>query len=196
MKKTIINTFILLNLTFGLFAQKTGTITDDRDGKAYATVVIDDQTWMAENLTFEATEGCWAYGDDEGNVEVYGRLYSWESATTSCPAGWHLPNDEEWDKLIVFLGGPLSAGSKLKAKGTENWAEPNVATNESGFSALPGGKFVHEEFMNLNKIATFWTETASSGHKAHCKGFRNKTETVKSSDGFDTEGRSVRCIKD
>ncbi|RLD61927.1 MAG: hypothetical protein DRJ05_01515 [Bacteroidetes bacterium] len=196
MKRIIIIALIMLSFDAVIDAQKADDLNDERDGKTYSTVIIGDQTWMAENLDFDAGEGSWAYGDDAENTKTYGRLYDWETANTACPAGWHLSTDTEWDVLVTSFGGPLSAGGKLKTKGTEHWLEPNIATNESGFSALPGGKYVHGDFMNINKIAAFWTETESTGDKAHCKGLRNKTETVKSSDGFSSEGRSVRCIKD
>ncbi len=195
MKKLIIIALLMLSFDAVIDAQST-TLNDDRDGKTYSTVIIGDKTWMAENLDFDAGEGSWAYGDDAENTKVYGRLYNWEIATTACPTGWHLSTDEEWDKLVISLGGALASGSKLKEKGTEHWQEPNIATNESGFSALPGGKYVYGDFMNINKIAAFWTSSESTGDKAFCKGLRNKTETVKSSDSFGSEGRSVRCIKD
>ncbi|RLD61928.1 MAG: hypothetical protein DRJ05_01520 [Bacteroidetes bacterium] len=195
MKKLIIIALLMLSFDAVIDAQST-TLNDDRDGKAYSTVIIGDKTWMAENLDFDAGEGSWAYGNDEENAKIYGRLYNWETATTACPTGWHLSTDEEWDKLVISLGGALAAGSKLKEKGTEHWQEPNISTNESGFSALPGGKYVYGDFMNINKIAAFWTSSESTGDKAFCKGLRNKTETVKSSDSFGSEGRSVRCIKD
>ncbi len=195
MKKIIIIALLMLSFDAVIDAQST-TLNDDRDGKTYSTVIIGDKTWMAENLDFDAGEGCWAYDNDEENAKIYGRLYNWETATTACPSGWHLSTDEEWDKLVISLGGALAAGSKLKEKGTEHWQEPNIATNESGFSALPGGKYVYGDFMNINKIAAFWTSSESTGDKAFCKGLRNKTETVKSSDSFGSEGRYVRCIKD
>ena len=62
-----------------------------------------------------------------------------------CPAGWHVPANDEWTVLTDFLGGEPVAGGKMKTTGTIEagtglWHDPNTAaTNSSGFSALPGG---------------------------------------------------------
>ncbi|WP_113922434.1 fibrobacter succinogenes major paralogous domain-containing protein [Cognataquiflexum aquatile] len=113
------------------------TFSDPRDGQVYKIVKIGDQVWFAENLNYNA-EGSWCYDSDSENCEIYGRLYSWEVGLTACPEGWHLPSEDEWNNLIEFLGGYEIAGGKMKA--ISGWDEPNIgATNESGFSALPGG---------------------------------------------------------
>jgi PKD repeat protein len=107
-----------------------GTFTDPRDGQTYQTVEIGSQTWMAENLNYE-TSNSWTYNNDPGYGNIYGRLYNWEAALSACPSGWHLPDKDEFNTLIVFLGGVTVAGGKMKEEGYLHWSEPNTgATNE------------------------------------------------------------------
>jgi len=77
---------------------------DERDGKYYFLVEIGTQTWMTQNLNYDVpnndTDIC--YDNDPANCN--GRLYDWATAQTACPAGWHLPSDEEWTQLTNFVG--------------------------------------------------------------------------------------------
>ncbi|MCL2220422.1 MAG: fibrobacter succinogenes major paralogous domain-containing protein [Chitinispirillia bacterium] len=116
-----------------------GSFTDARDGKTYRTVKIGNQTWMAENLNYK-TDKSVCYDNEESNCQKYGRLYDWKTALNACPAGWHLPSDEEWEALTDFVGGEETAGTKLKSK--TGWSTDKgykAATDDYGFSALPGG---------------------------------------------------------
>lgn len=137
---------------------------DTRDGQSYATVKIGDQVWMAENFKYLPDSGSWAYDNDAAMVSTYGRLYGWETAVSICPMGWHLPLQEEWQELCDFLGGRDVAGGKLKENGTSHWEDPNGgATNEVGFSALPGGYMWYwDRFQDLHEYAHFWTASKQS----------------------------------
>ncbi|MFI4955126.1 MAG: FISUMP domain-containing protein, partial [Gammaproteobacteria bacterium] len=95
-----------------------GPLVDMRDGKQYKTVCIGNQTWMAENLNYDAS-GSVCYNNDPANCAIYGRLYDWNTimqgalSSTSvpsgvqgvCPKGWHVPSKAEFDTLMMFLGG-------------------------------------------------------------------------------------------
>ena len=197
MKKQLLIIMLFATVSIHLNSQETNEITDQRDGKKYSTVTIGNQQWMSKNLNYDNGESSWLYGDNTENAKIYGRLYKWKDANKLCPTEWHLPSDEEWDELVIYLGGPLAAGEKLKMSGESLWKSPNIANNTSGFSALPGGRrFDYGDYKNITKIATFWTSTKSTGDKVYCKGLRNKTAAVKSSDDFIASGHSVRCIKD
>jgi uncharacterized protein (TIGR02145 family) len=194
----------------------SGTFTDSRDSIVYNWVTIGIQTWMAENLAYlpsvslssEGSEmdGFYYVYDYEGssfteaktqpNYTTYGVLYNWEAAKTACPSGWHLPGDEDWTALADYLG--TSDGGKMKETGTAHWLSPNTgATNESGFTALPGGNRNYGGgFSYLGSVAYFWSASLEDATYAL---FRRLTYDF---DGhyriydFKSFGFSVRCIKD
>jgi uncharacterized protein (TIGR02145 family) len=101
--KSLLITFAILIIALNSLAQLSGTITDSRDNKVYKTIKIGTQTWMAENLAYQASDGGWMY-KDQSNL-AYGYLYTWETAKNSCPLGWHLPSKAEWEILATYLGG-------------------------------------------------------------------------------------------
>ena len=175
-----------------------GDFIDVRDGKDYLTIEIGTQIWMAENLNYESETGSWVYENNELNAPVYGRLYNWETSQTVCPTGWHLPSNNEWSGLVDYLGGPANAGGKLKETGTTLWKIPNsYATNESNFTALPGGtRLVSESFINLNENAFFWTSTQSDISSAYYR--KLDFDRGSTSYGYTSQsaGFSIRCVKD
>ncbi|GBU23655.1 hypothetical protein R83H12_00271 [Fibrobacteria bacterium R8-3-H12] len=163
--------------------------TDSRDGKKYKAVEIVSQTWMAENLNYNA-KGSKCYGEGgkdrskvvaykaneviykpfsnaeiQANCAKYGRLYDWETAQKACPKGWHLPNDWEWKELkSAFYGYSYTSGTRLKA--TSGWNDNDYkgksgnGTDEFGFSALPGGYYYPGiGFMNVGNIGEWWSAT-------------------------------------
>jgi uncharacterized protein (TIGR02145 family) len=123
----------------------TSSFKDSRDGKTYKTVKIGTQTWMAENLNYDA-KGSKCYDNETENCDKYGRLYDWVTSKKACPSGWHLPSNAEWDKLYRFADGTKgtespykseTAGKYLKAK--SGWDGGGNGEDKFGFSALPGG---------------------------------------------------------
>src|SRR5690554_4910948 len=116
------------------------------------------------------------------NYATYGVLYNWTAAmdgeassTTNpsgiqgvCPAGWHVPSDAEWTELTDYLGGTSVAGGKLKETGTTHWKSPNTgATNETGFTALPGGyRHLYGAFSNIGYDGYWWSATERSATDA------------------------------
>ncbi len=146
------------------------------------------------------------------NYSTYGVLYNWTAAmngaTSSatnpsgvqgvCPAGWHLPSLDEWTQLTDYLGGRSIAGSKLKETGTTHWLSPNTgATNEIGFTALPGGYKADSGYsINIGKYGFWWTATeftTSSGWALRLN--YNDFVVGGESTPFDY-GKSVRCVRD
>lgn len=133
-----------------------GTLTDPRDGKIYKTVVIGTQTWMAENLNYDAGTGSYCYDDDASNCAIYGRLYTWWVAMDACPDGWHLPSDLAWYILKNYVdanNGSDGVGYSLKT--TSRWNCGRNGSNAFGFSGLPAGYLFDGRFHDLG-IHGFW----------------------------------------
>ena len=203
------------------------TVLDDRNGELYPTVQIGSQCWMAKNLfigvmishemdqTDNDTIETWCYNDDLNNCLIYGGLYQWfemmeydtlEGVRGICPMGWHIPAPQEADTLSDYLGGYLQAGGKMKTTGTiENgdglWYAPNYgATNESGFSLLPGGWFQSNNnlFALLGYESFTWTSSYYQSpfnlRIARMGYYGTKSWSYQQMIG--THGFSVRCIRD
>ena len=206
MKRSILLS-VLLGLVLTSFSQETGTFSDPRDGKIYKTVKIGTQIWMAENLAWKTGDGCLAYDNNESNAQTYGYLYNWETAKNACYSGWHLPSENEWATLNTYLGGDSIAHLKLKEAGTEHWKEADsTVTNESKFTALPGGifnnnSFRHKiEFQYLGNYGYWWSATTEPGEGNYLNAcFRTLGDYYKNEKldyASKNRGSSVRCIKD
>lgn len=146
------------------------------------------------------------------NYATYGVLYNWTAAmdgeassTTNpsgiqgvCPAGWHLPSEAEWTELTNYLGGTGVAGGKLKETGTTHWNTPNTgATNETGFTALPGGyRDYGGAFYGFGSYGFWWSATGNDATDAwSC--FVNFSNGLVIILGNSKEvGISVRCVRD
>ena len=173
MKIKKITLFVLILFCMRPVGLKAQTLKDI-EGNVYPAVIIGTQVWMAENLkTTKYNDGmaiplvsdnnawealktpgyCWYNNDAAANKNRFGALYNWYTVNTKklCPAGWHVPNDKEWTTLRTYLGGEEIAGGKLKETGTTHWTSPNTdATNQTGFTALPGGgRRSNGEFFGL-----------------------------------------------
>jgi uncharacterized protein (TIGR02145 family) len=158
-------------------------------------VRIGRQVWTAKNLDIKPKQGnSWCYENDEANCKKYGRLYDWVAAINACPAGWHLPSDEEWQQLKKAAGGG-SAGKKLKAK--RGWNNNGNGTDRYGFSALPGGvRSSAGSFYDAGDFGYWWSSSENSGSFARSWLMGNDNEYLGQIDDSATLGFSVRCVKD
>lgn len=226
------NTILLFLLIAGFTSQAQVT---DIDGQAYKTVDIGTQTWMAENLnvsrfrngdtipeakTFEewveygeAKQPAWCYYDfDSVNGVRYGKLYNWRTVTDErglAPEGWEIPSNSDWNILVYNQTKKLFFNGKIipqKLKSNDGWDNDNNGTNESGFSALPGGKIYalnagcadrdKVTFHSIGSSGYWWstTEDLSADYWRRIKVF---TIYRKAFSPFESSGSglSVRCVK-
>jgi len=170
---------------------KKGSFTDSRDGKSYKTLTIGNQTWMAENLNYNANGKC--YENSESNCQKYGKLYNWETALNACPKGWHLPSEAEWGTLVDLAGGRDDAGNLLKS--ANGWK--NNGINAVGFSALPGGDGdSNGNFYKIGEFGYWWSAKEYNASDAYFLGMSGSAGGVGWYYGYKTDLSSVRCVQD
>jgi uncharacterized protein (TIGR02145 family) len=179
--------------------------TKYNDGTAIPNVT-DNTAWGA------LTTGAYCdYSNTPSNSTIYGRLYIWYSVDNNsatkvasnggknvCPTGWHVPTNSEWSSLTTYLGGESVAGGKLKEIGTAHWLSPNTgATNETGFTALPGGyRYGNGAFSYIGTGGNWWSSTESSTSDAWLRYLRYYFSNVYGYPINKQDGFSVRCLKD
>ena len=187
----------------------------EHGGQTYKTVVIGEQTWMAENLNYETESGSYCYNNLNSNCDKYGRLYKWATAMAGiCPAGYHIPSNDDWDKLIRYVdeqndgggsGNPYSsmtAGIYLKSKeGWKNCGSIGTETYECldayGFAALPGGHYSDGDFGTIEYIGNWWSTSEANGQSsAYFRSLNYNNGNAYCYVNPKTNAYSVRCVKD
>ena len=194
-----------------------GEFEDSRDGQTYRTVTIGSQTWMAENLNYDAS-GSYCYDGVDSNCVMYGRLYTWATAMDSasewtsngggcgsgkrcvpkypvkgvCPDGWHLPSYGEWHTLIYVTDAYGAEYSSVQSK--IGW-ESNQDGDDYGFRILPGGMRVSGEYSYEGSYASFWSSTDCDRESAEIFWLSSDALGIMGVSGKES-GLSVRCIKD
>jgi uncharacterized protein (TIGR02145 family) len=156
-----------------------GFFTDSRDKRKYRTVKIGNYVWRAENLNYNAEDGK-CHNNSKSNCKQYGRLYDWNTAMKSCPSGWHLPSEAEWDDLIQAAGGEKIAGKHLKA-------------NEWG--ALMGGYGHLDGSFNGVSNSGYWWSAKERNSNAYFRYINNNNEGLHSDNSEKGLLYSVRCVQ-
>jgi uncharacterized protein (TIGR02145 family) len=193
----------------------------DGSGNEYTYVTIGSQDWLVENLkTTKYNDGtdiplitdntswgnlttpgyCWYNNDKATYGDTYGALYNWQSVNTGnlCPTGWHVPTDAEWTTLTTNLSDPVTAGGKLKETGTTHWTSPNTgATNETGFTALPGGNRRNDgTFRVIGVNGYWWSASEYAANTAWNRHMHYDYSDVSRYFYSKKNGSSVRCLRD
>jgi uncharacterized protein (TIGR02145 family) len=193
-----------------------GKWTDTTDGKVYLTLQLGDQVWMVDNInrgemipgTQKQTDNGkiekYCYDDNPVLCEKYGGLYQWaeamqysttESSGGICPPGWHIPSDNEWKILELFLGMSRQDADDIlwRMTGPGKGIHPG---KDTGFEALMGGnRFLNGSFNHIGNSGYFWTSTKSADNHAWRRGVSNQEQGIYRSENHMEFGFSVRCLK-
>ncbi len=204
-------------------------IIKDIDGNVYNTVTIGTQVWMLENLkttkfndntdiplvtdTVEwaalSTPAYCCYNNDDSVLKAtYGSLYNAYTVNAGklCPTGWHVPTDEEWKVLEMYLGmthieadnlDGRGADQGIKLKSTSGWNSGGNGTNTSGFTALPGGfRNINGEFYGIGRFGYWWSASESSINRSWFRLVDYDINGVVRGERDNVLGFSVRCVRD
>jgi uncharacterized protein (TIGR02145 family) len=147
-----------------------------------------------------------AYSLYEKGYEVYGYLYNYYAAINDhkiCPTGWRLPDNSDWSVLANFLGGEQIAGDKLKEAGPVHWGYYNtLSTNQSGFTALPGG--LRDHFGDVYSTGNseggssyWWSANVNDSTSAWSYSLGSEVSMLLSTGrALKRNGFNIRCVKD
>ncbi len=172
-------------------------------------LVADNMEWRL----LETPGYCWYDNNESLFKNIYGAYYNWFAVNTGklCPTGWHVPDEDDWKVLKITLGMTPEEASmegfqgtvagKIKEAGTFNWVEESIeATNESGFTALPGSARGYDgNFDGEGQGAGWWsasrvTVTLNQYSWSHFVVY-DRSWIHKSSMLDQSHALNVRCIK-
>ena len=209
----------------GVVINPSYSVVTDNEGNEYKTVILNNIEWLAENLRtttycngdsilnlkadslwVNTDSGAWShYENDDSFSQLYGKLYNFHAIKDErniCPCGWRVPNHNDWNNLIMYLGGQIVAGGKLKLEGTDYWQNPNfAATNESGFSAIPNSYrfYTNGDFEELGFNAYFWADDYSwygTHPLSSVYVLEHDRGRIQRRVGLLNSGLAVRCVRD
>ncbi|NCA76718.1 MAG: hypothetical protein EOM90_10305 [Alphaproteobacteria bacterium] len=192
----ILVTVMMMGMVPSLAAQDKGSFKDSRDNRIYQWIKVGKKVWMAENLKYLSSSGSWLYNNESGNEAIYGRLYTHATAMTSCPKGWRLPADIDFDAMIRSLGGNEAAGGKLQAVDSIYWAaNTNLPENAKTLSSLLAGvRHADSTFTGVGIWGGLWSATRSGDAANNYLFVRGDKGIGKSSNDIQS-AFSVRCVK-
>lgn len=191
------------------------TFTDPRDGHEYLCAVIGDKDWFKENLAYSkagfSLEGC------EIADMIFGKYYTWNEATNSCPEGWRLSTLQDWaDAAKAVTGNEFAASENMysiagdfmgdiyfnEEKMWDYWPGVRI-TGKAGLAIMPLGYANISEngsakFSSImNGYATFWTADEKDAEKAYYRYiFEEKPDILLGSADKKSFAANVRCVRD
>ena len=218
-------------ISFDTEPPQSGVFNDLRDDHEYNWVRMGELIWMRENLAYlpevssgitSTTNPCYYVYDYDGsnvteakasdNYKTYGVLYNWPAAMEACPEGWHLPSDDEWKQLEMFLGMSEDDAGNTGFRGTDIGSqmsqysfiwddgalENDPAFGSSEFVALPGGylSYLYIQFRTIGSDGNWWSMTEFDTNNSWRRSINYDNTGVQRDYIYKANGLSVRCVRD
>jgi len=179
---------------------------------------VGTQVTGSSNQTNNSVVEKYCYANNTTNCTNYGGLYQWAEAvqykngatnTTSpspafsgnvqgiCPAGSHIPSDNEWKILEIQLGM-----TQAQADATATWRGTDQGTKlksggTSGLALLLAGlRYTNASYLDLPTDGYYWSSLQSSAANAWIRSFYSDYATVLRDVYGKGVGFSVRCLQD
>ena len=150
--------------------QKLKNTVTDVDGNVYSTIGFKGEVWMGEDLNVK-------HFNDGTEIRVAKRKdknprqrYSWDAVVSDkklCPAGWHVPSQDEWNTLVDSLGESENAAIKME-----------------------------NDFSVQGKISQWWTTTEEDSLRAQSLILKSTIDDLFFTEKTKKSFLNVRCIKD
>lgn len=177
-----------------VYNANSGSFTDKRNGREYKWVRMGNQIVMCSNLyytpSYSMNQQLYESQSIEGNTPEVGNYYTWNTAIHVCPEGWHLPNAQEWNKLIEQMGGEQKADNLMKGGLYGDLYKNSV------FQAHPSGLFTDfGQFSEIGESSYFWSSTPSGELQAQAIYLNMDNSEVESISVHTSNSLSVRCFK-
>ena len=201
------NVYKTVKIGYQVWMAENLRTTKYNDGTPIPTGYTNDE-WKVlrtEAYTIYPHSGIEGLSSEADVLEAYGALYNYYAVQTGklCPKGWRLPTFAEWRTLSDYAGGLGVAGGKLKSTRTSpaaahpRWLNPNTgATDEYGFSALPGGNRINDgSFSSVGRYGYWWSSITLDDFYAWSRSMGYDGKYMGQIINMKWEGLSVRCWK-
>lgn len=161
----------------------------------------------------------YCYDNNIDSCAKYGGLYQYDEMMQYssvlgdqgiCPPGWHPPTDEEWKVLegavdskfeighpewdIPYTNRGFDAGLHLRS--TSGWFLGGNGTDLYNFSGLPGGCRMSLGSTGYSFLNAFWWASLEDVNTTWGRQASFNSPQVFRFDTYNSNGNSVRCIKD
>ena len=199
--------------------------------------------YPASSCSYTGKKAYYVDGSAE-NTATYGLLYNWcaavdtfntaygETSTNTdgnlsvdvtfsnqrrgiCPAGWHVPSDDEWRQLLSYVYSQnaytcvLDSDSVIaKALASTVWdpqqesgicavGQDPSTNNTTGFSVVPSGVYNSQGYSGAFSSAHIWASTQTSRRTAYDRWINTYEHTFnRCGTNAKCVGFTVRCLRD
>lgn len=212
-------TILLFFLCTYTFTQVKSQIIDKRDGRWYKTVLIDNNTWMLDNLNASEFQNgdkiptimtykewvkacnnkqpaCCYFNNKKKNGKQYGRLYNWYAINDPrglAPEGMIIPSEIELAALVNYF---CNVGADRESSDwtlTENCNNSSVFKLTQSLNITSSNARINGSFIH-SYGCYIWSTSVYNEYDAISIWISNKMDNLKVMKSPKLDAYSVRCM--